>query len=115
MISITYHHDMFVVAFMNLHVVLTYEVPNFPHNLYQPSEAFYDGIILRFAHHVCMMYHIICTYHHAYHIICLFHHIISDISVKFLHHDIIFTSAAGPSSSHNVASPPQFVLSVVRF
>ena len=52
--------------------------------------------------------------YHMYHMTC--HHIIFvlDISVTFLHHDIFVTSALGPSSSHNVASPPQFVLSVVK-
>ena len=56
---------------------------------------------------VCLVYHM---YHMSYHHIIF----VSDISVTFLHHDIFVTSALGPSSSHNVASPPQFVLSVLR-
>ena len=68
-----------------------------------------SAISILYAHDtfVCMVYHM---YHMSYHHIIF----VSDISVTFLHHDIFVTSALGPSSSHNVASPPQFVLSVLR-
>ena len=80
------------------------------------SKAF--GLPLQLSSAISTIYHhdtFVCMVYHMYHMTC--HHIIFvlDISVTFLHHDIFVTSALGPSSSHNVASPPQFFLSVVRF
>ena len=95
-------------------------LPDYGHRLHGPKllQGFWfaasviissSAISILYAHDtfVCMVYHM---YHMSYHHIIF----VSDISVTFLHHDIFVTSALGPSSSHNVASPPQFVLSVLR-